>query len=67
MGGELACQFEQVPVGPQKLGAWIDKSNWLAIENQRLSLQRRSIHAHLAAGHRLANVSARPCEATPSR
>lgn len=33
------CQFERVPVGAQKLGAWIDKSNWLAIENQRLSLQ----------------------------
>lgn len=33
------CQFEQVPVGTQKLGPWIDKSNWLAIENQRLSLQ----------------------------
>lgn len=34
-----ACQFEQAPVGVQKLGPWIDKSNWLAIENQRLSLQ----------------------------
>jgi hypothetical protein len=33
------CQFEQVPVGPQKLGPWIDKSNWLAIENQRVTLQ----------------------------
>lgn len=33
------CQFEQVPVGAQKLGPWIDKSNWLSIENQRLSLQ----------------------------
>jgi CubicO group peptidase (beta-lactamase class C family) len=33
------CQFEQVPVGPQRLGPWIDKSNWLAIENQRLTLQ----------------------------
>lgn len=33
------CQFEQVPVGPQKLGPWIDKSNWLDIENQRLTLQ----------------------------
>uniref|UniRef100_Q47E73 Beta-lactamase n=1 Tax=Dechloromonas aromatica (strain RCB) TaxID=159087 RepID=Q47E73_DECAR len=33
------CQFEQVPVGPQKQGPWIDKSNWLAIENQRLTLQ----------------------------
>jgi len=34
-----SCRFEQVPVGVQKLGPWIDKSNWLAIENQRLSLQ----------------------------
>lgn len=33
------CQFEQMPVGPQKMGAWIDKGNWLAIENQRLTLQ----------------------------
>ena len=33
------CQFEQVPAGQQKLGAWIDKSNWLAIEHQRVSLQ----------------------------
>ena len=36
---DSTCQFEQVPVGPQKMGAWIDKSNWLAIENQRVSLQ----------------------------
>lgn len=34
-----ACQFEQMPVGGQKLGAWVDKGNWLAIENQRLTLQ----------------------------
>lgn len=33
------CQFEQVPVGAQKQGPWIDKSNWLSIENQRLTLQ----------------------------
>ncbi|MDD2741066.1 MAG: hypothetical protein PHV02_02265 [Rhodocyclaceae bacterium] len=33
------CQFEQIAVGEQKLGPWIDKSNWLAIENQRVSLQ----------------------------
>ena len=33
------CQFEQMPVGPQKMGTWIDKGNWLAIENQRLTLQ----------------------------
>lgn len=34
-----ACQFERLPVGAQKLGAWIDKSNWLALEHQRLTLQ----------------------------
>src|SRR5574343_1257672 len=34
-----SCQFDRAPVGAQKLGAWIDKTNWLAIENQRLSLQ----------------------------
>lgn len=37
------CQFEQVPVGVQKLGPWIDKNNWLAIESQRLSLQAGEI------------------------
>lgn len=37
------CQFEQVPAGPQKLGPWIDKSNWLAIENQRLSFQSAEV------------------------
>ena len=39
LAANATCQFEQVPVGAQKLGPWIDKSNWLAIENQRLSLQ----------------------------
>lgn len=39
MAAPSICKFDQVPVGTQKLGTWIDKSNWLAIENQRLSLQ----------------------------
>lgn len=38
-----SCQFEQSPAGTQKLGAWIDKNNWLAIENQRLSLQSAEV------------------------
>lgn len=38
-----SCQFEPLPVGAQKLGAWIDKSNWLAIEHQRLSLQSAEV------------------------
>ncbi len=37
------CEFEQVRVGTQKLGPWIDKSNWLSIENQRLSLQAADV------------------------
>ncbi len=37
------CQFERMPVGAQKLGPWIDKSNWLAIENQRLTLQSAEV------------------------
>ena len=37
------CQFEQMPVGPQKMGAWIDKSNWLAIESQRVRWQASEV------------------------
>jgi len=33
-----ACQFEKVASGPQKLGRWINKSNWLNDENLRLTL-----------------------------
>ncbi len=33
------CEFQQVPVGTQQIGHWIDRSNWLATANQRLSLQ----------------------------
>jgi hypothetical protein len=43
LAADSTCQFEQVPVGAQKLGAWIDKSNWLAIENQRVSLQASEV------------------------
>ncbi len=43
LAANSTCQFEQVPVGAQKLGPWIDKSNWLAIDNQRLSLQAAEV------------------------
>lgn len=39
MAAPSACKFDELPIGAQKIGPWIDKSNWLAIENQRLSLQ----------------------------
>lgn len=32
------CQFETQPAGNGKIGPWIDKDNWLDIENQRFSL-----------------------------
>lgn len=48
------CQFERVPAGAQKLGSWIDKSNWLAIENQRLGLLAADV---FMPGWRLASVS----------
>ncbi|MBI2275801.1 MAG: hypothetical protein HYU74_00475 [Dechloromonas sp.] len=32
------CQFETVASGPQRIGNWIDKGNWLAMENLRLTL-----------------------------
>ena len=33
-----SCQFEPQPAGNGKIGPWIDKGNWLDIENQRFSL-----------------------------
>lgn len=33
-----SCQFEKLAAGSGKIGPWIDKGNWLAVENQRLSL-----------------------------
>lgn len=38
-----SCQFERVASGPQKIGAWIDKSNWLDIDYQRVSLQAANV------------------------
>ena len=32
------CQFEKLAAGSGGIGRWIDKGNWLAVENQRLSL-----------------------------
>jgi CubicO group peptidase (beta-lactamase class C family) len=32
------CDFERLPAGTQKIGRWIDKSNWLLLEHQRLTL-----------------------------
>ena len=52
------CDFERVPVGAQKLGDWIDKSNWLSIESQRLSLQAGEVF--MPAWRLLPNGEAKP-------
>lgn len=39
LAATTTCQFEPVPPGTEKIGRWIDKSNWLAVEYQRLTLQ----------------------------
>jgi hypothetical protein len=38
-----ACRFDAVAAGSGKIGQWIDKSNWLAVENQRVSLQAATV------------------------
>ncbi|MBK9589893.1 MAG: hypothetical protein IPO50_15810 [Sphingomonadales bacterium] len=43
LAADSNCQLEQFPVGSQKLGAWIDKSNWLSIENQRVTLHASEV------------------------
>lgn len=37
------CHFETVAAGSWKIGQWVDKSNWLTIENQRVSLQAAEV------------------------
>ncbi|MEF8699831.1 MAG: hypothetical protein V5B33_11045 [Candidatus Accumulibacter sp. UW20] len=38
-----ACRFDAIAAGSGKIGQWIDKSNWLAVENQRVSLQAATV------------------------
>lgn len=65
------CQFERTPVGQQKLGPWIDKSNWLAIENQRLTLQAGQVfmptwRLEPAGNTPAANTQQRPLDNFPA-
>jgi CubicO group peptidase (beta-lactamase class C family) len=43
LAASLECEFEQAAAGPKTMGPWIDKQNWLSVENQRLSLQSGEI------------------------
>jgi CubicO group peptidase (beta-lactamase class C family) len=58
------CQFEKVQAGPGKIGQWIDKGNWLDVENQRVSLQAGKVfmpalRMPVAAGARALPAAAR--------
>lgn len=59
-----SCQFDKLPAGEQKLGPWIDKHNWLDIENQRLTLQSAST---FMPAWRMAPSADRPTAAPASR
>jgi CubicO group peptidase (beta-lactamase class C family) len=52
------CQFEPRPAAGRKLGQWIDQSNWLSVENQRLSLQ--SAHVFMPSLQLVAQGDAAP-------
>ena len=38
-----SCEFDAVAAGSGRIGQWIDKDNWLAVENQRVSLQAADV------------------------
>jgi CubicO group peptidase (beta-lactamase class C family) len=42
-GAAPSCQFEAVAAGSGEIGRWIDRDNWLAVDNQRVSLQAADI------------------------
>ena len=67
LAADSTCQFEQVPVGAQKLGTWIDKGNWLAIENQRVSLQASEVFMPTWRLAPSVDASTRGCKAEPDR
>jgi hypothetical protein len=62
-----ACRFDAVAAGSGKIGQWIDKSNWLAVENQRVSLQAATVfmpaqRLRPAAGSPTLRAAARPLD-----
>lgn len=58
------CQFDKLPVGEQRLGPWVDKHNWLNIENQRLTLQSATT---FMPSWRMAPAGTRPMASQPLR
>lgn len=42
-GAAPSCQFDVVAAGSGEIGQWIDRDNWLAVDNQRVSLQAADV------------------------
>ena len=42
-GAAPSCQFDAVAAGSGEIGRWIDRDNWLAVDNQRVSLQAADV------------------------
>ena len=66
-GAVPSCQFDAVAAGSGEIGQWIDKANWLAVENQRVSLQAADVfmparRLRPAAGGEALRAAPRPLE-----
>jgi hypothetical protein len=57
------CEYQQIPVGERKLGAWIDASNWLATDTQRLTLP---LATTFMPAIRMSVVNTAPLRPTPN-
>lgn len=57
------CEYEQIPVGERRLGAWIDASNWLATDTQRLTLPTATT---FMPAIRMSVVNTAPLRPTPN-
>ena len=66
-GAAPSCQFDVVAAGSGEIGQWIDKANWLAVENQRVSLQAADVfmparRVRPAAGGEALRAAPRPLD-----
>lgn len=66
-GAAPSCQFDVVAAGSGEIGQWINKDNWLAVDNQRVSLQAADVfmparRLRPAAGGQALRAAPRPLD-----
>ncbi len=66
-GAAPSCQFDVVAAGSGEIGQWIDRDNWLAADNQRVSLQAADVfmparRVRPAAGGEALRAAPRPLD-----